>query len=476
MIPKIYLLIFFFSLTTIDFSYAQQTNNILDCRDIEWNKIPAGALKNIPFKPVEPGLLEHDQERRGFVSVPLDYSFPNDSQIEIFYRLMPTDNGGVSNSDKPILVVMNGGPGSPSSGYRALEHDYQGENEDDAFAELSKYFRILAVDQRGTGNSAPLDLDDPSLPQEVIARFFDSDEHARDHAKVIDAVIPEGDTFFILARSYGGHIGFHYLTLEGNRRQPAGLIFSSALLPHSDALETFLLRRKKQKELSLDLHKSHPQVIAKLGRLKTHFQEVGMDPNAVNFLWAYLGRGNGWESDLEREIDQLLSMKDRSAIEAELGSGIQQSVNLLNYVLSSSALTPGFTDRSITEETNSLVPFEEWMLDENWALTQIGNDGTWREEFICVVDRNPPPPTYFPSIEDIRKALGETHVLFTFGKSDAFLPQDLQLKSAQRFAIPGHTEYRVFSGGHGAAFSSEGAKIVHEWASKIIGNEKINFD
>lgn len=439
-----------------------------DRYSIDWSKISAESMVEIPIKPTDRSLLRHQHEKRGFVAVPLDYSMPAGRQIDIFYRLLPSDRLTGAESGKPILMVMNGGPGMPSSGYRPIDHDYEAGNAVDAFSELAKHFRILMVDQRGTGNSAPLDLDDPALSPEVIAHFFDSDELARDHSKVVDAVIPESEEFLILARSYGGEIGFQYLTLGSDVRKPAGIIFSSAVLPHTDALETFLMRRRKQRELNLELQTANPEIVAKLSRLRSHLHSLGIDPETVNFLWSNLGSGVAWEIELEKKVDSLIAIDDRAAIETEFGQGIRASVNLLNYVLSSSSLTPGYTDRSMTAETSRQIPFDPWMLDENWTLNQIGNDGTWREQFVGSVDRNPPPPINFPPVEEIRRAFLRNQALFTFGASDAFLPQDLQFNRAKKFDVPGHTEFRSLSGGHGAAFSEEGVSVVVDWADRIL--------
>jgi len=445
-------------------------------RKIRWDRVPAAALADIPFKDVDRRAVGHAHERRGFVSVPLDYSRPSDRRIDIFYRLLPSSGSPGSGVPNPILVLMNGGPGVPSSRYRPLEHDYDRGGQEDALGELSKHFRILAVDQRGTGNSAPLDLDDPALSPEVIARFFDSDEHARDHARVIEAVVPRPEKFFVLAQSYGGEIGFQYLTLEGDLRRPAGIIFASAVLPHVDALETFLWRRRRQKELNLQLRADSPATVGKLDRLRHHLESLGTERAGVNLLWPYLGKGAGWEKELDARVDELLAITTAKEMEAELGHDIRHSVNLLNYVLSSAALTGGYTDRTMTRETSRRVPFDDWMLDENWTLTRIGRDGTWREAFIASVDRDPPPPTRFPPLEEVRRALSRVRVLFTFGRSDAFLPQDLQIQRARRFELPGHTEFRVLDGGHAAAFSAEGAAAIRVWASRVLGEEPYRFD
>ncbi len=436
-------------------------------RVIRWGEISIEQLANVQIKAVDDSVVQHAREIRGFVSVPLDYSAPDSREINIFYRLLPLAGSTVANSDHPILMLMNGGPGTSSSHYRTLDYEYDVDKPSDALSELAKHFRILMVDQRGTGNSSPLDLDDSALNPEVIARFFDSDEHARDHARVVDEVIPDDEAFFILARSYGGEIGFHYLTLDKDFRQPAGLIFSSAVLPHTNALDTFLMRRKKQRELNFELLAAVPEIITKLDHLRDRVESMGMDREIVNFLWADLGKGVGWENNLEKKVDRLISIGSRSAIEVEFGQGIQESVNLLNYVLSSSALTAGYTDRSMTAVTGRRIPFDPWMLDENWTLNQIGNDGTWREAFIAAVDRNPPPATSFPSVDEIRGNIANTQVLFTFGKSDAFLPQNLQFDRARKFSVPGHTEFRVLPGGHGAAFSQEGAGMVEVWRAAV---------
>lgn len=457
-------------------AHADDLQNVLGYREIQWNEISAESLVSVPIEPTERGLLPHPNEKRGFVSVPIDYSDPFGRQIEIFYRLLPSNRSTTAASGNPVLVIMNGGPGMPSSGYRALDHNYAGKNEGDALGDLSNHFRVLLVDQRGTGNSAALDLDNPVLSPEVIARFFDSDEHARDHARVINEVIPKGEAFFILARSYGGEIGFHYLTLSGDLRQPAGMIFSSAVLPHTDGLETFRMRREKQKELNLELQAAIPGIVAKLNHLGDHLASLGIDRGLVNFLWSDLGKGEGWKTELDTKIDNLIANQDRADVEETLGRGTQASVNLLNYVLSSSSLTAGYTDRTMTEETSRLIPFDDWMIDENWTLNQIGNDGTWREIFIASVDRSPPPRTQLPPVVEIRRALAQNQVLFTFGQSDAFLPQDLQFKRAQRLSVPGHTEFQILSGGHGAAFSAAGARTVSQWAAQIIKNASSGSD
>lgn len=454
-----------------------QVNGVADERrhgtggEINWLNILPSTIDRIPLKEVGTIDLSHPVELRGFVDVPADYDRPDGPGLSIFYRLLPSEPDARSDRNRPILVIMNGGPGVPSSAYRSLDFEYGGV-EIDSLSELTKYFRLVLVDQRGTGRSSPLDLDDQALSAEVIARYFDSDEHALDHGRVIDQLINPGDPFFILARSYGGEIGFKYLLFGDRLRQPAGMIFSSAILPHSDALHSFLRRREKQLELNLQLESEVPEAPEKLKRLRQHAEVLGLEPGEVNFLWADLGGAPGWEEELDAKLDSLLRLADPDALRSSLGGRIAASVNLLNYVLSSAALTPGFTDRTITRETSRRIPFEGWMLDENWTLNQLGRDGSWRECFIDAIDRNPPPPTHFPQAAAIRQSLSTVPVLFTFGTQDAFVPGRLQMERARNLSDPRSADFVLFEGGHDSAFTAEGAQVVGEWTREILETEK----
>ena len=78
--------------------------------------------------------------------------------------------------------------------------------------------------------SAPLDLDDPDLDADLVARLFSSDVLAQDYLAAIEAAIPAGEPFHIIGRSYGGMPGMQYLALP-NARVPNGIVFSSSALP-----------------------------------------------------------------------------------------------------------------------------------------------------------------------------------------------------------------------------------------------------
>lgn len=426
-------------------------------------------LRALPFKKVDPAVAAHDVERRGFVRVPLDYARPEGPNLDIFYRFIPADGTKITEKTRPVVVVINGGPGMASSGYRAYDFDYAGTraNKTDYLGELTKYFRVLILDQRGTdGYSAPLDLDDARAKPELIARYFDSAHIARDHQRVVDAVLP-GEGFFMIAQSYGGMVGMHYMSLPDITRIPKGICFSSAAMPHGDFLRQFVKRREKQKELNLQLKMSRPDLLPKILALRGRFAAHGLDADSAHFLWSYLGHGEDgdWERKLERKLDALLAA-DKAGLQAFVAE--EGGSNFLNYILSNPMTTPGYTDATLAKAAAKEIPYgEPWMLDECWMLQAIGRDGTWRQDVIEAMDAEPHPGMPYPPPEEIKTGFRRSRVLFSLAEGDIFLPLEVVRENAALFAVPGVTEEIVLPGGHKAVFLPKGAKAFYDWTSRL---------
>jgi pimeloyl-ACP methyl ester carboxylesterase len=140
--------------------------------------------------------------------VPLDHASPNGATITVFTREVATPDG----PDRPYLVFLQGGPGfeatrptSPPSGWqkRALEE-----------------YRLLLLDQRGTGRSTPVGTDIPgSTPQEQAdyLTHFRADTIVRD-AELIRQELGV-DRWTLLGQSFGGFTSLTYLSIapEGLR-------------------------------------------------------------------------------------------------------------------------------------------------------------------------------------------------------------------------------------------------------------------
>src|SRR5438105_4048993 len=181
------------------------------------------ACASAPPRPVVPTISppllavptvpSHPSEIRAFVTVPIDWDEPDAGQINLFFRILGTD------TSKPWLVFFNGGPALPASRYVSLDHAI------DTLKEFEPYFRILLIDQRGTGFSAPLDVDSKRFDPVMAVQYFASPQHARDAAAAIDKVIPPGKKFYLLTHSYGGQIAFHYLAFAP--RKPTAAVLAA---------------------------------------------------------------------------------------------------------------------------------------------------------------------------------------------------------------------------------------------------------
>ncbi len=162
-----------------------------------------------------PGLVLVEHE----FSVPLDHARPDGEQIVLFAREVADPQG----RDRPFLVFLQGGPGheaprptrlptSPAWLDRALR-DY----------------RVLMLDQRGTGRSSPLDVPPGVTPADQAERLalFRADSIVED-CEVLRADLGSAP-WSVLGQSFGGFCALAYLS-----RAPHGLaeaFFTGGLPP-----------------------------------------------------------------------------------------------------------------------------------------------------------------------------------------------------------------------------------------------------
>jgi pimeloyl-ACP methyl ester carboxylesterase len=155
-----------------------------------------------------PGLVLTDHTFR----VPLDHARPQGQQIEVFARGVVA--AGRETPSLPWLVFFQGGPGFASprpmdnSGWlkRALQ-DY----------------RVLLLDQRGTGRSTPLTVQTLArlTTAQAMADYllhFRADAIVRDAEFIRRELVGEQEKWSVLGQSFGGFCVTHYLSAA-----PAGL-------------------------------------------------------------------------------------------------------------------------------------------------------------------------------------------------------------------------------------------------------------
>jgi pimeloyl-ACP methyl ester carboxylesterase len=154
-------------------------------------------------------------------SVPLDHSQPEGRKITVFAREVADPDG----LDKPYLVFLQGGPGheAPRPTRRPTEPGW--------LDRALKDFRVLMLDQRGTGRSTPFSASMQGSPQEIAdyLKHFRADSIVRDAEWIRHDL--GVDKWSVLGQSFGGFCSLTYLSIA-----PRGLreVFFTGGVPPVD--------------------------------------------------------------------------------------------------------------------------------------------------------------------------------------------------------------------------------------------------
>jgi len=147
------------------------------------------------------GLIDHE------FKVPLNYAQPNGENISVFAReVVSLDK---EKHDLPWLVFFQGGPGFGAP---------RPEDKSGWLKRALQEYRVLLLDQRGTGRSTPINY-------QTLARFvtpreqadylknFRADSIVRDAELIRRELIGEKNRWSVLGQSYGGFCITHYLSV-----------------------------------------------------------------------------------------------------------------------------------------------------------------------------------------------------------------------------------------------------------------------
>jgi pimeloyl-ACP methyl ester carboxylesterase len=149
-----------------------------------------------------PGLVLTDH----VLTVPLDHDRPAAGSVEVFAREVAAPDG----RDRPFLVFLQGGPGQEAPRPTARP------GAPGWLARALRDFRVLMLDQRGTGRSTPYSATgggtqsgDPASEAGYLTHFradaiVRDAECFREHLGV--------DRWSLLGQSFGGFCTLHYLT------------------------------------------------------------------------------------------------------------------------------------------------------------------------------------------------------------------------------------------------------------------------
>ncbi|WP_456824124.1 alpha/beta fold hydrolase [Cellulomonas sp. P5_E12] len=233
------------------------------------------------------------------VQVPVDWSAPERfGSIEVFARELVDPEK--ASDDLPLLLFLQGGPGH--HGPRPLGGGW--------IATALEKYRVILLDQRGTGRSSPVD-------GRVISRFDDAVQAAhylacfRGDAIVADAehlraTVYGGRQWATLGQSYGGFLTLTYLS-----RHPSALTrcYVTGGLPPATATaeDVYAATYRRQAARNRELARLHPSDVPLLGEIADRLDSVVLptgEPLTVERL-QQLGQPFGMSTGLD-EVHWLL--------------------------------------------------------------------------------------------------------------------------------------------------------------------------
>ncbi|MER5638692.1 alpha/beta fold hydrolase [Kitasatospora sp. NPDC002227] len=156
-----------------------------------------------------PGIVTTDH----VFQLPLDHEAPQGEQIEVYAREVVA--AGREGEDLPWLLFLQGGPGGKAN--RPL-------GRDGWLVRALDDYRVLLLDQRGTGRSTPANRQTlarrggPKEQADYLAHFR-ADSIVRDAELIRRRLLGEGSRWSLLGQSFGGFCTLTYLSLapEGLR-------------------------------------------------------------------------------------------------------------------------------------------------------------------------------------------------------------------------------------------------------------------
>ncbi|WP_329586596.1 alpha/beta hydrolase [Streptomyces sp. NBC_01362] len=235
-----------------------------------------------------PGIVFTDR----YFTVPLDHSDPGGEQIEVFGREAVAS--GRAGEELPWLVYLEGGPGFGARRFIGTEA---------WLGRAVQEFRVLLLDQRGTGLSTPANRQTlplrggPREQADYLTRFR-SDSIVRD-CELIRPQLTGGEPWTVLGQSFGGFCAVRYLSAA-----PEGLkaVLITGGLPSLDAHADDVYRAAYPRiERKVAAHYArYPQDVEHAREITTHLLEHPTDSaghrlTAEGFqsLGIMLGGGSG---------------------------------------------------------------------------------------------------------------------------------------------------------------------------------------
>ena len=272
------------------------------------------------------------------VSVPLDHFDPTGATIEVFAREVADPDG----TDKPFLLFLQGGPG-----FEAVRPTGRPRSPGWLDHALGEY-RVVLLDQRGTGRSAPIGRLSGmgAADQAAYLTHFRADSIVRDAECVRQAL--DVDRWSVLGQSFGGFCALSYLSLAPDGLREA--FFTGGLPPLRRSIDEVYARTyERVLERNRVFYDRFPQDRDRVRRLAAAIEDGGIAlPGRDQLTWRrvrQLGLMLGM-SDGAEHLHQILELPfDSPAFRHDVASAVSFARNPLYAVLHES----GYADGGVTD-------------------------------------------------------------------------------------------------------------------------------
>jgi pimeloyl-ACP methyl ester carboxylesterase len=365
-----------------------------------------------------PGLVLSEHE----FSVPLDHADPGGERITVFAREVAEPDG----LDRPLLVYFEGGPGSEAP--RPTRRPSSPGWLDRALSE----FRVLMLDQRGTGRSSPIGHMEGLTPAEQAERMacFRADSIVRD-AELIRAQLGV-DRWSVLGQSFGGFCVTAYLSIAPGALREA--LITGGLpafgVPVEDVYAcTFTLMAARSRAYYERYPGDRERVRALAARLDAEDVRLPDGDRLTSRRLRQLGQVLGFSDGAERLHALLELPHDSLAFRRDVQTAVPYSRNPLYSLLQEASWGDGQATRWAAERVrppeydDPELFFGEhmfpWMLDDYGALAPL------REAADLLAERA------WPRLYDrARLAANEVPAAAVIYANDAYVPRPFSEQTA----------------------------------------------
>ncbi|KAK3266294.1 hypothetical protein CYMTET_25073 [Cymbomonas tetramitiformis] len=229
----------------------------------------AGDAGEIPFSKVGSTTRVQGLVLTSHVfQVPLDHSGEESGTVDVFVREVAAASKA-NDTSLPYLIYLQGGPG------------FESPRPMDAGGWIGaavERFRVLLLDQRGTGSSTPVTA--RSLTQKGDARtqaeylkFFRADSIVQDAEMIRRALLPDGAKWTTLGQSFGGFCTLSYLSMFPEALERS--LITGGLAPTSEgcsADEVYTALFKRVRAQNAKYYQRFPQDVRAVQVIVQHLQ------------------------------------------------------------------------------------------------------------------------------------------------------------------------------------------------------------